>query len=130
MTFIEDFLSGRYPQLSKDLFASDLAYSVITAAGKNKLVSVRLTPILFASDIKGILENALERSLGRKVRVVMDSEIRSDDVWALDVEISDELKEYEKFLDFLRKLHEPVECSREDFRLLKLFSLYQNFESR
>ena len=128
MSFIQDYLDGTYPSFQIDLFISDLAFSIINALNEKAITRIRLTPLLYDSELFRPLEATLRQVINPDVLIEKDELVSPDDLWAYDVTPGKFDFEYEEFLKYISG-HKDVECSREDFRLIKLFTLYGKFAS-
>lgn len=129
MSFIQDYLDGTYPDFRLDLFVSDLAFSIITAIRDKDVVKIRFTPLLFESELFGPLDRVLCHQITRNIKFEKDDSVSPDDLWAYDIALGEPDLEYEKFLEYI-SYDKSIECSPEDFRLLRLFNLYSKFVSR
>lgn len=128
MTFFKDYLDGNYPNYDTDLFTADLVASLISTtssrgASWDDIEALRLSPLLFDSDIKPVLEKAILGTFGRAVPIIRDEKA---DLWGVDFSNTD--PEYEAFVNFVKPSN--LICSEDEFRFIKLIHFYSKFCSR
>lgn len=138
MSFLRDFLDGRYPEYDLTTFARDIAYSIISQAAGRRISKIEFCAELCQSHRYREIVTIISTYLNDGIVFSENDELSANDL--LNIVFADESSdcgtEYYKFNQFLKeynkgkKEEDEVVCSKNDFSFLRLMDLYLQFKNR
>jgi hypothetical protein len=120
VSFWQDYIAGCFPQFSKELFVTDLVYSVVSKNNSQKISRVRVTPAFFDHDIFILFKKTLADAI--ELEVIRDESVSVDNIIEFDFEVSEDYLNFQNYLVLLGET-----CTEEEFRIIKLSELYRKY---